>query len=257
MLNFLKKLSLSLLITLTITSCGYYQKLFVDCVSRGTAPANTKYYIAEPSEDYEYLEFQEFSNALRPRLAEIGFEEVDKESADVCINIEYFIGAKEVISSTSNNTNYTSTYSDTNVSSKSSSLGSASGRSTQTGNTTTSNATANVQTTGTATSYTSQFATGGGSSTTTNKTGYPFHFIVKGVSVHNNKPLFNIEMESVLNVPSMASKIAPWLCLIAKWRISKPYTGMIYIQTTDYADYNLPQCFNMDYYMLQYNYFSK
>lgn len=243
MLNFLKKLSLSLLITLTITSCGYYQKLFVDCVSRGTAPANTKYYIAEPSDDYDYLEFQEFANALKPRLAEIGFEEADQKSADVCINIEYFIGAKEVISSTSDNLNYTSTYSDANVSSKSLSLGSASGSSTQTTSATTSS--------------TSQFAIGGGSSTTTNKTGYPFHFIVKGVSVHNNKPLFNIEMESVLNVPSMASKIAPWLCLVAKLYISKPHTGMLYIQTTNYAEYNLPQCFNLDYYLLQENYFSK
>ena len=253
----LKKIFFPLLTISLLSSCASLNKqLYVECTSRGTVSSNKNYYIAPPSPDMDYLEFQDYSNALKTRLAEIGFTEVEEEKADLCIAIDYFMEAKEITTSHSNNSTYSIVNSDVNINTSKASTANSSATSAKTGNTITSSAVGKSSSNTQTQIGSTQYMQGGGHSTTKYNTALPFHFIIECTSVSNGKPLFKVDMKCVLQNPSMAPNIVPWLCLVAKWYIGKSYSGIMKIQTDNFSQsYNLPECFNSDYWSIQYEYF--
>ncbi len=95
----------TILISLLVSSCSSY--FYAAVTSRGSAPEEASYYITHNMGDkIDYLEFKEFSSLLRNNLNELGYVSRNEDIAYLSIHLNYYIGNKETLSTTSKNNDY-------------------------------------------------------------------------------------------------------------------------------------------------------
>lgn len=199
--------------------------------SRGSSPIAKNYYI-QPHESMgtiDYLEFQEYSNSLKARLKELGYIETDKNNANLCIIIGYYIGQKETVSTRSSSSSYSI-----------------------------SNISIGIKTSSKPQTNTPSFSHGGGGSTTRVENGTPCFLRLEALDIKSNTPQWTIDMEVIIDNLSRFPNIFPWMCLVSKWYIGKSFSGKVCIENTKkkcFKIYNLPQHFDSNYWSLQYHYF--
>lgn len=242
------------------TKAGMWDEFWVALTSRGAHPTIKSYYMMpnETMEGVNYLEFQEYSNSLKSRLSEIGYEETSKEDAVLHIKLGYYIGAKETVATQSSSSSYNISSISTNINSTKSTKSTSSanvigfsGMAFGSGSkSSTSNS--NTQIKSTNSSY------GGNSTTTHIENGIPCYLRIEAINVKSGNPQWTLDMEAIVDNFSRFSNVFPWMCLISKWYIGNSFSGRVCIKNTKkkcYSIYNLPQHFDSDYWCLQYHYF--
>lgn len=242
-------------ITILASSCSYKQ-FFAAVTSRGSVPDEKTYYIShDMGADVDYLEFKDYCNLLNINLNELGYTKTDKSNAYLDVHLNYYLGSKEVVSTTASHSNYNVTSTTWNAKSNSTTnanasgsaigfsdfvVGSASG---------TSNTNTNTQVKKNAYSY------GGGSTTTTTESGCPCYLVLEAFNTVNNLPEWKVEVEGFIQSPSDLPQVMPWMMLVAKWHVGKSYSGKVEVETKAFLDKNLPDVFDSDTWSLQYKYF--
>lgn len=244
-----------LLSSVLLSSCSYKQ-FYAAVTSRGTIPDDTSYYIShDMGEDVDYLEFKEYAQLLKNNLNDIGYHSQNETSAKLNIHLNYYIGNKEVVSSSSSTSNYSvnsTTWKGTsNKNTTSNATASAIGFSNYA--TASGSGTSNTKTT--ANVNKNSYTYGGSSTSTTTEAGSPCYLILEAVNTTNNLPEWKVEIEGFIDSPSSFPKVMPWMMLVAKWYIGKTYSGKVEVQTTNFLHYNLPDVFDSDTWSLQYHYF--
>lgn len=242
------------------TKAGMWDEFWVALTARGTHPTIKSYYLMpnETMEGVNYLEFQEYSNSLKSRLSEIGYEETSKEDAVLHIKLGYYIGAKETVSTQSSSSSYNISSISTNINSTKSTKSTSSANVTgfsgmafgSGSKSSTSNSNTQIKST--------NFSYGGNSTTTHIENGIPCYLSIEAINVKSGNPQWTLDMEVIVDNFSRFSNVFPWMCLISKWFIGYSFSGRVCIDNTKkkcYRIYNLPQHFDSGYWSLQYHYF--
>ena len=212
-------------------SAGTWDTFRAAITSRGSFPIAKSYYL-QPHESMgsvDYLEFQEYSNSLKARLKELGYVETDKNNANLCITILYYVGQKEAVSVKSSSSSYSI-----------------------------SNISIGVKTSSKPQTSTPTFSHGGGSTSTRVENGTPCYLRIEAIDIKSSYPQWTIDMEVIIDNLSRFPNIFPWMCLVSKWYIGKYFSGKVCIENTKkkcFKIYNLPQHFDSNYWSLQYHYF--
>ena len=243
-----------------ISKAGLWDTFYAAVTSRGTHPTIKSYYL-QPHETMgtvDYLEFQEYSNSLKTRLKELGYVETNKEDAVLVIKLGYYIGQKETVATKSSSSSYNISKSSININSTKSTNSTAStnviGFADMAFGSSSKNSTSNSKTQINGTN----FSQGGGSTTTLSENGIPCYLRIEAIDVKSNNPQWTLDMEVIIDNLSRFPRIFPWMCLVSKWRIGNFFSGRVEIGNTKkkcFKSYNLPQCFDSNYWSLQYHYF--
>ena len=237
------------------TSCSYKQ-FFASVTSRGGVPYEKTYYIShDMGDEVDYLEFKDYSQLLQVELASLGYRERDTTSAYLDIHLNYGLGTKEVVSTSSTQSTYNMTNSTWNVKSNKSTTARVSGwaAGTSTGAVGAAYGKSNTKTNTKISNNT--FSYGGGSTTTTNEDGFPCYMVIEAFNTINKLPEWKVEVEGFIPSPAYLPKVMPWMMLVAKWHIGKRYSGIVEVETDKFLYQLLPDVFNSTTWSLQYHYF--
>lgn len=239
-----------------VTASCSYKQFFASVTSRGGVPYEKTYYIShDMGDEVDYLEFKDYSQLLQVELASLGYRERDTTSAYLDIHLNYGLGTKEVVSTTSTQRTYNITNSTWNVKSNKSTTARVSGwaAGTSTGAVGAAYGKSNTKTNTKISNNT--FSYGGGSTTTTNEDGFPCYMVIEAFNTINKLPEWKVEVEGFIPSPAYLPKVMPWMMLVAKWHIGKRYSGIVEVETDKFLYQLLPDVFNSTTWSLQYHYF--
>lgn len=241
-----------------VSSCSY-KNFYLAMESRGIQPQN-KTYCVLPSDslNIDYLEFNEYADALKAQLSKLGYAE-DQNNPELKIYLQYNIGDRFTIGSSSSTNTYQNTTSNlsgnTNTTSSETSSVNATVNSfanlvTILGGgdkTKTSNSTSNYKS--------NTYSYGGSSTTVSEEYGFPLDVYVEAVSTDTNKPVWKVSTQYFLSHPNDVSNVMPWIFLCTKWFIGHRWTGTINVNTKKFKEEGLYYPFGSHDWSLQYNYF--
>ena len=251
---------LAILLYTTNANAGMWDDFFASVTSRGTEPTVKTFYLQphESMEGVDYLEFQEYANSLKLRLKELGYIETNKENAFLLIKLGYYIGQKEVISTTSSSSSSSISYGRTNINSMKSTNSKASGSVVGFSDMAIASSSGSSSSNSKTQINNQVFSYGDSSTTTKIENGIPCFLRLEAIEMKSNIPQWTLDMEVIIDQISRFPNIFPWMCLVSKWYIGHSFSGIVEINNTKkkcFKLYNLPQHFDRDYWRLQIEYF--
>ena len=239
-------------------SCALNKNFYVGLDSKGTKPQSSTYCVFPgDTSNVDYLEFDEYAEALKTQLAKLGYVETC-EDPELKIYLYYSVGEKILVGTNSSTTNSSTVVSNLKGGTNKTSSGRGSATTTVNPFMITTNANGS-KTSNSKSNYSAKTYSYGGSSTyTTQEVGVPLYVTLEAVNVDSNKPVWNVSMEYLLSNSFQVSRIMPWLFVCARWFIGHRWSGIINVYTNklkkespDYPNYP----FGGDDWSLQYHYF--
>lgn len=209
--------------SLSVTSCSWY---YCTLNSRGSSPLEKTYYITSPdSLVSSSLEFKEYANILKEYLNESGYTESVSQLAALCIELDYGMGDAYLANSTSTESTYSSTYTNTNI--KSNTAASASVKTNAYANKNQLNVKTNVNWKSTTNTEIGQTSNTYGTTTygTTNTYKIPLLVYIKAYNNISGEPIWEITVKDELYRETQIQTVMPWLLLSAKEYIGRSSHG--------------------------------